>query len=450
LRDDAGRSSVSPEGRQIAFISGRKEAEIWVMGSDGGDARRVAQAGADGRFLQVQWSPDGRRLAYMKSAAGGNAPKISIESLDPTTGDTRQMFSSPGLQSFSWTAEGKLFLALQEPPPNEHDTNLWQASVRADGALDSAPHQVTKWAGFSFWDLSATADGRRLAFVKSGSQADVYIGKLDQRRLQLADVRRLTLNEHDDLPSAWTSDGAVLFYSDRNGHFDIFRQDPTAEQAEQVLGSSEDKLKPEFNADGKWLLYWRSDQKDSQHSRKLMKMSIAGGAVTPVLEGKPGAEFHCARSKPICVLAESDPHAQEVIFSRFDVESGEKTQIASSPRTGTSDLTWSLGADGSTIAFADAQETGTTVRTFTLPESKSREYDLKGVVATGIASLSSGWLLTSSSLRGNELVYVSHAGQVQQLWSSSSPLSAPVSNDGQMVAFGLASQDSNAWLLEQK
>jgi len=451
LREDAGRSSVSPDGRQIAFISGRKEAEIWVMGSDGQDPKRVAEAGAKGRFLQVQWSPNGRRVAFMKSINQRNAQNLFIESLDPQQGSAIQMFSSSGLQSFCWTADGKLYLALQEAPPNERDTNLWQASVRTDGELSSVPKQITKWAGFSFWDLSATVDGTRLAFVKSGSQADVYVGKLDQRDRQLADVRRLTLNEHDDWPSAWTSDGEVLFYSDRNGHFDIFRQKPGVEKAEQVLGSSEDKLKPEFTADGRWLLYWESDSKNNRYTRRLMKINVVGGTVSPLLEAQSGIEFHCARSKPVCVLAESDPSRKQAVFSQFEIESGEKTQIASAPWRGASDLLWSLSGDGSAIALVDTQETGTTIRTLTLPKNKQREYGLKEIAVTGITNLGTGWLLTSSSLRGNELVYLSGAGQVRQWWSSSGRLSAPIaSNDGRMVAFGLVSQESNAWLLEQK
>jgi Tol biopolymer transport system component len=450
LRDDAGRSSVSPDGRQIAFISGRQEAEVWVMGSDGQDPKRVADAGVNGRFLQVQWSPDGRRVAIMKSVSQGNEQKISLESLDPLQGATRQMFSSPGLQSFCWAANGELFLALQETAPNQSDTNLWEAKVQPDGKPDAAFKQITKWVGFSFWDLSATADSTRLVFVKSGSQADVYTGKLDQRNWQLADVRRLTLNEHNDWPSAWTPDGGVLFYSDRNGHFDIFRQRPNAPQAEQVLSSSEDKVKPELSSDGKWLLYWESSSRQG-HTKRLMKLNVEGGAVSPLLETQPGTGFHCARLKPFCVLAEAEADSGQAVFSRFAIESGEKTQIASVPWLGSGNIVWSLAADGSMIALVDTQERSTTIRTLTLPENKVHEYNLKEIAVTGIAAAGNAWLLTSSSLRGNELSYLRNTGDVQRLWNSSSPLSTPVtSNDGQMVALGLLSQESNAWLLEQK
>ena len=421
------------------------------MGSDGEEPRRVAEAGAGGRFLQVQWSPDGRRVAFMKSAGEGNAQSVSVESVDAQSGAGRQIFYSRGLQSFCWTADGQLFLALEESSSSQRDTNLWQASLRADGEMDAAPKQVTKWAGFSFWDLSATADGRRLAFVKSGSQADVYVGNIDTRGAKLADVRRLTLNEHDDWPSAWTADGEILFYSDRDGKFDIFRQKPTAEQAEQVFSNSENKLKPEPTADGKWLLYWQSNAKNPEPTKRLMMMNVAAGRVSPLLEARPSAEFHCARAKQFCAMAEADPAKKEAVFSRIEIGSGATTEAARAPWSGAGELVWNLAADGSAIAVADVQDKGTTLRVITLPGGKLSDYPLKEATVTGIASVRNGWLLTSASLRGNEMLYLDPAGSVQPWWKSSSPLSAPViSADGRRVAFGLVSQESNAWLLEQK
>lgn len=449
MRDDAGRSAVSPDGKQFAFVSGRKEAEMWVTNSDGQDAHHLADAGAGGRFLQLQWSPDGHRIALMKSVNDGAAQTISVESIDAVTGKTIPMFSSARLQSFCWTSDGGLYLALTEPPPNEHDTNLWRAEVSASGELKSPPTQVTKWAGFSFWDLSATADGARLAFVKSGSQADVYVGKLAPAAANLADVTRLTLNEHDDWPSAWTPDGAVLFYSNRNGHFDIFKERPGSNAPEELLAGPEDKLSPEVSADGKWLLFWQAAPAAS--ARRLMKMALAAGTVSAVLEAPAGSGFHCARAKSFCFLAKTESLHKEVSFERFEVASGERSALTTVPWAGPGELLWNLNADGSLLALVDAQEKGATIRTIVLATDKSRDYELTDVTVTGIAGAAAGWLLTTSSLRGNELLYLDSVHHLRQLWSSSSPLSAPVvSNDGRRVALGLLSQYSNAWLLEQK
>ena len=58
--------ALSPDGRRIAYVRSegtRPRAQIWVMNVDGSDQRRLT-SGSDWEF-GPQWSPDGRRLAYM-------------------------------------------------------------------------------------------------------------------------------------------------------------------------------------------------------------------------------------------------------------------------------------------------------------------------------------------------------------------------------------------------
>jgi len=89
------------------------------------------------------------------------------------------------------------------------------------------------------------------------------------------------------------------------------------------------------------------------------------------------------------------------------------------------------------------------LRTQELSSGKSRDFIIKGRTITGLAASGTGWLLTSASLRGNELLYLNEKGETRELWKSSSVLSRPVvSPDGGRVAIGVASQDSNVWVLE--
>src|SRR5260370_34830312 len=94
------------------------------------------------------------------------------------------------------------------------------------------PRRITNWAGFTLSGLSITADGKRLAFLKGTSQADVYIGELEGNGTRLKMPRRLTLDDRNDFPSAWTPDSqAVLFFSDRKGKWDLLKKSlekPTA------------------------------------------------------------------------------------------------------------------------------------------------------------------------------------------------------------------------------
>ena len=415
------------------------------MQANGEQPRRIAEGGEGGRFLQLQWSPDGKRIAFMKSQGAEGKQQVTIESQAVETEERTLMLADPLLQSFCWTTDGRLLVSLQQPARSASDTNLWQLRVAADGRPQGKPQKITNRSGFSFWDLSLTADGKRLAFVKSGSQGDVYVGQLDRRTLQLQEPRRLTLDDHNDWPGAWSEDGKqVLFFSDRNGNFDILRQAPGGGLAEEVVGGPDDKTEAQLNSAGA-LLYWDSER-DGDRMR-LMAAKANGAAPVKILEALRGAAFRCAQNKNRCLLSEPTREKQ-VVFSKFDLE-GNHQEILRMPATTENMPAWALAADGSWIAVANIGEAGTQLRTQELSSGNSHEFIIKGRTVTGITAWGTGWLLTSASLRGNELLYLNEKGETRELWKSSSVLSRPVvSPDGSRVAIGVSSQDSNVWVLE--
>jgi cytoskeletal protein RodZ len=96
----------SPDGRMIAFDSDREgERAVYLADANGRDVRRVTGEG----FAAVpSWSPDGRRLAYVRAEPG--RPRVwNLWTLDLASGDTTRLTSHPVGQPWgaAWFADGK-------------------------------------------------------------------------------------------------------------------------------------------------------------------------------------------------------------------------------------------------------------------------------------------------------------------------------------------------------
>jgi hypothetical protein len=221
---------------------------------------------------------------------------------------------------------GRLIYAALEGPQNF--TNLWELPVDpALGKPAGPPRKLTNWTNFSISGISATADGKQVALLNGRWQADVYVGDLRAEGRELANTRRLTLDESDDYPAFWTPDGqSVVFSSNRNGRFQVFRQRLDQSVPELLSMDSQDAMFPRFG--GSWI-YYRSvpagETLSWNQPLTLRRIPMDGGASRDVIQDA-GIDVGCAADRPdVCVLARL--RSKALTFYHFDHAKGQGGEI---------------------------------------------------------------------------------------------------------------------------
>ena len=363
ILDDAAEGSVSPDGSRIAYVSGPKfGSELWVMDSDGANSRRVASARkpdqpdlGDGWIQRAVWSPNGTRLAYVEIHLATPDPALYANSLltcDAKGADLRVVLKDDSRlrPALWWTADGRiLFAYLSDPASEREDAGVDSISVdEQTGKSSASPQQVSEGQGW-IGGLSATADGKRLVVSRRNTTRQVFITEADPGNHRWNAPRRLTLDTNESLATVWTADSkAVLFVSDRNGTWKLFKQNIDETTAE-VLVEGHSMRFPRLSADGSQVLYLVESQPgDHLSPASLMSKPLAGGPPRLVLRENGISNYQCARApSQLCIFSKLVGNDQ--ILDSFDLEHGAGREIARIPN-GLSH--WSLSPHGSRIALA--------------------------------------------------------------------------------------------------
>ena len=460
--------SVSPDGSLVAFTSSFSGSDIWLMGPNGEEPRKIVTAG-EGEFLVgVIWSPDSRRIAFERFRFGATGAHADIESRDLKGGQPALILSDPKLAAgfgggFWWLPEGRVIYSLGEAAPNPlspTDTNLWEIKVDAgSGNPTGEPMRITNWADFSLAGPNATANGKRLVFSRVYAQADVYVGEPEAGGTRLkAPPRRLTLDERDELPTAWTPDSkAILFYSDRSGKYDIYKQASDQDSAEPFVAAPQVGFTPRLSADGAWIVYKsfaKLEDVGTSAPSQLRRVPVSGGPSQFVLTTHRLVDHRCARAPAtLCLMGEQTEDLKQVVFTAFDPVKGrgrEVTRITTDPRF---QYNWDLSPDGSQIAIAfPAGEN----RIRLLPVAGGGSRDL---VVNGWSGFNEGpdwtpdgkgFYVSSSSPRGVTLLHIDLTGKQSIVWDQKGGLQTwgVPSPDGRHLAIMGHTMDSNVWMIE--
>ncbi len=203
-------AQISPDGSRVAYVrvwvnqkADHYDTALWIVPTAGGPSRQLT---AGPRDANPRWSPDGKTLAFIRSAEKEGRPQpaqVYLLSLDG--GEARPLTElTKGVGGFEWSPDGKTIAfgsiddgKFEKPNPEnaepkekapEHvsdvrviskavyrsngpgylnpkaHAHIWTISVPATTSEQSKPKQITR-GNFDEGNLSWAPDGSRIFFV---------------------------------------------------------------------------------------------------------------------------------------------------------------------------------------------------------------------------------------------------------------------------------------------
>jgi eukaryotic-like serine/threonine-protein kinase len=468
IRDDARAWSISPDGTRIAFGTNGQDhivpgesptwnQQIWTMGLFGDQPKEFLSVTDPFIFLSdAQWSPDGKRMSYISARhRDDNKIERTVETRALQGDSVTTIFSSPDLQHFLWLPDGRLVYSVTEP--NRRSENLYEINVDpASAKPKSQPRKLTNWPDSHFGDFSATSDGSVFTYRRSSGQASIYFSDFDGTRFAIRSPQRLTFTEAYDFPMDWTADGrAIVFFSNRTGHWSIFRQGLDQDSAQLLVPGSPgvENYAPKVSPDGSWIVYLEvSGELWSPSQAKIMRVPVHGGAPEQIFSARAYNGLRCTDVVAnFCAFAEQSADGRELVFSAFDPVKGRGRELVRIPCNPSRLYNWALSPDGKYISAAQ-EEQGTIYLRRTdgqvLPDFTVKDWP--GPDNMDFAADSKALLMNAAPNGLKTLLYVDFTGRAHQLWQPQSPRVgwAVPTRDAKRLAIEGETINSNIWSLK--
>ncbi len=390
---------ISPDGREIAFVSG---GDIWSVPSAGGDAHLlVAHDANESRPL---FAPDGRSLAFNSTRTGGG----DIYVLSFATGVLRRVTADDGMEQLEgWSRDGRWVYFASTSRDIAGMNDIFRVSV--DGGT---PMTVSADRYVNEFGAAASPDGTRLAFVARGNGSSQWWRRagshLDQSELWMlagsgtgagGTYTQLTKRDARSLWPMWSGDGRSLFYvSDRGGAENLWARPASATGADRALTKFTDGrvLWPSITADGTTIAFernfgvWLADSGTGQSH--AVKITRRGVPTLPVPERvRQTNQFEDLSLSPdgkkVAFIARGE------LFAASSTEGGDAMRITNTAAI-ESQPVWS--ADSRRIAYVSARDNAQHVYLF----------DVAAGIETALTSGAGGDLSPSFSPDGASLLYL--------------------------------------------
>jgi tricorn protease len=212
--------AISPDGREIAFVSG---GDIWTVAAAGGEAHLlVTHPATESRPL---YSPDGTKLAFVSTRTGAG----NIYVLTLATGELMRLTYSDRPDSLDgWSHDGKWVYFTSAVNDVAGQGDIFRVS-----SAGGTPLEVSRERYLNEFESAPSPDGEQIALVARGISSSqwwrnghAHIDETEVWLKPVAESGKYQMLLKADAKHAWpmwSADGKTLFYmSDASGAENIW------------------------------------------------------------------------------------------------------------------------------------------------------------------------------------------------------------------------------------
>jgi Tol biopolymer transport system component/C-terminal processing protease CtpA/Prc len=327
-----GEPSISPEGAEIAFVSG---GDIWTVPARGGDAHPlVSHPATESRPL---YSPDGKYLAFTSNRTGnGDVYLVTF-----ATGELKRLtFDDSNELVEGWSPDSHWIYFSSPADDIGSSTDIFRVNREGGTPMIVSGERYVR----EYFAAPSPMDGV-LAFTARGNAGNQWWRKghshLDESEIWLrrdgppATYERFTDGGAKEAWPMWVRDGRTIFYmSDRSGAQNLWKR-PLNGKARQVTHFTEGRvLWPAISSDGRTIVFerdfriWKLDTESGKTA--VVEIVRRGAPAGPAVQHiSLNGQFQELQVSPDGKKVAFVSHGE--IFAAAAKEAGDATRLTHTP-----------------------------------------------------------------------------------------------------------------------
>lgn len=258
----------SPDGRYLAFVSSELSASgsshIWIYDFETQQSYALTKIDEARQFdTRPRFSPDGQQLAFLRGTA--SVQNIFVVDINNAGLPTQKTFTNGQKSSFSWLDERSLIFDNN----TRGDRNLWLLNLSTD--------ELSNLGAKDAQSPTFALQSNTLVYKEVRYQANLWLHDL----VDGASQQIVASAKYDNHPSIAPNNAKIAYSTNRFGFGQIWIYDKTTNTEEKLISiDGKHLLSPSWHASGTKLLFtaigandWACMQIDLAHQLKIERVS---------------------------------------------------------------------------------------------------------------------------------------------------------------------------------